>query len=86
MFVGPSIGTPNILSLYLSDSISSIAFFIAWNSLPNVLASVRFAKAAQFGYVFDELVGQLEVASLEALCRVDMAARAARRTRSRSPD
>ena len=38
-FVGPSKGTPNILSLYRNDSICSTAVFMAMNSLPNVLVS-----------------------------------------------
>ena len=37
--VGPSIGTPNIRSLYLRASVSSTAVFIARNSAPKVLVS-----------------------------------------------
>ena len=42
MSVGPSIGTPNILHLYLNDAISSTAFFVAVNSDPNVDVSTQF--------------------------------------------
>ena len=40
--VGPSIGTPNILNLYLSAVTSSTAFFNAVNSEPKVDVSTEF--------------------------------------------
>ena len=42
MLVGPSIGTPNILNLYLNAVISSTAFFMAVNYDPNVDVSTQF--------------------------------------------
>ena len=41
-FVGPSKGTPNILSLHCIDSICSTTVFIAMNLLPHVLVSTVF--------------------------------------------
>jgi hypothetical protein len=42
MFVGSSIGTPNIRGLYRKASTNSIAFFIDVNSDPKVDASNKF--------------------------------------------
>jgi hypothetical protein len=42
MSAGPSSGTPNIRSLYLSDLVSSIEFFKATISDPKVLDSTVF--------------------------------------------
>ena len=42
MSVDPSMGTPNILSLYCNAAIRSTEFFIAVNSDPNVYVSTPF--------------------------------------------
>jgi hypothetical protein len=44
-FTGPSIGTPNIRSLYLRDSIISTAIFIAMNCEPKVDDSTVFCAS-----------------------------------------
>ena len=41
-FIEPSMGMPNILSLYCNASICSTAVFMAMNSLPKVLVSTVF--------------------------------------------
>ena len=52
MLAGPSIGTPNNLDLYLSDSTISTAVFIVQNYAPQVIAS-NFVSHFLYPFIVD---------------------------------